>query len=114
MSESKLQIAMVKWFRLQYPDYVLYAIPNGGNRSAITGAIMKAEGTMAGVADLFLMQANKDFHGLYIEVKTPKGKQSPSQKLFELKAIERGYGYIVVKTFDEFCVNIITYLQNKI
>jgi hypothetical protein len=45
MSESKLQIAMVKWFRLQYPDHVLYAIPNGGNRSAITGAIMKAEGT---------------------------------------------------------------------
>jgi hypothetical protein len=69
MSESKLQISMVKWFRLQYPDYVLYAIPNGGNRSAITGAIMKAEGTMAGVADLFLMQPNKDFTGFTLRLK---------------------------------------------
>jgi hypothetical protein len=64
MSESKLQIAMVKWFGYFYPKRFLCAIPNGGNRSPITGAIIKAEGTRAGVADLFLMEAIKGFHGL--------------------------------------------------
>jgi hypothetical protein len=30
MSESKLQIAMVKWFGYLYPKRFLCAIPNGG------------------------------------------------------------------------------------
>ena len=52
-NESTQQTKCVKWFRTYYPDYVLFAVPNGGNRSAITGAILKAEGVMPGVADLF-------------------------------------------------------------
>ena len=27
--ESQIQIQMVKWFRLQYPRYIIAAIPNG-------------------------------------------------------------------------------------
>ena len=33
--ESQIQIQMVKWFRLQYPRYIIAAIPNGGQRSAL-------------------------------------------------------------------------------
>jgi hypothetical protein len=73
----------------------LCAIPNGGNRSPITGAILKAEGVRAGVADLFLMEASGEFHGLWIEVKLPKGRQSDKQKEFEKIATERGYKYIL-------------------
>jgi hypothetical protein len=80
MSESKLQIAMVKWFGYFYPKRFLCAIPNGGNRSPITGAILKAEGVRAGVADLFLMEASGEFHGLWIEVKLPKGRQSINKR----------------------------------
>lgn len=111
MSESKLQISMVKWFRLAYPKRHLFSIPNGGNRSAITGAILKAEGARAGVADLFLMHGNSQFHGLWIEVKTDKGKQSPSQKEFEIDALNNGYDYKIVKSLDEFMDVVTIYLN---
>lgn len=42
--ESQIQIQMVKWFRLQYPRYIIAAIPNGGQRSALEAKIMKGEG----------------------------------------------------------------------
>ena len=48
--ESKLQQAMVKWFRLRHPDLMLFHIPNGGKRSPITAKILKAEGVLPGVA----------------------------------------------------------------
>ena len=114
MSESKLQISMVKWFSFFYPKRFLMAIPNGGNRNPITGAILKAEGVRAGVADLFLMEAVAPFNGLWVEVKIEKGKQSDKQKEFERIATERNYKYIVVRTMDQFRDGINEYLQNKI
>lgn len=111
-TESQLQSNLVKWFRLKYPEHVIYAIPNGGKRSVITAAIMKSEGVLAGVADLFLMQPNKDYHGLYIEVKTEKGKQSPYQKEFERKAKQKGYHYQLCRNFEEFQEIVTNYLSN--
>ena len=49
--ESSLQIQCVRWFRYQYPSRTIFSIPLGGNRNAVTGAILKAEGALAGVAD---------------------------------------------------------------
>jgi hypothetical protein len=113
MSESKLQQSMVKWFRYKYPEYTLMAIPNGHKRNAITGAILKREGVVAGVSDLFLMKANKDFHGLWIEVKLDKGKQSESQKEFEVKALREGYSYVICKSTDHFIEVVTNYINDN-
>lgn len=72
---------------------------------------MKREGVMRGVADLFLMHASKDFHGLYIEIKTPKGKQSPEQKAFEHSALLEGYEYKIARSLDEFIAIVKNYLD---
>lgn len=42
--EHRLQVACVRWFRLQYPalSHALFAVPNGGRRDAMTGAKLKA------------------------------------------------------------------------
>lgn len=32
--ESNIQQAVVKWFRMQYPRFIIAAVPNGGFRSA--------------------------------------------------------------------------------
>ena len=58
--EDNLQKACVTWFRLQYPDVVIFAIPNGGSRNPIEAAKLKATGTLAGVADLFVMKHKED------------------------------------------------------
>ena len=61
--ESKLQILCVEWFRLQFPNVLIFSIPNGGQRSLITAKILKAEGTVSGVADLQIMKAKKGYNG---------------------------------------------------
>lgn len=110
--ESKIQQACVRWFRYQYPELTLFAIPNGGKRGKVEAGIMKAEGVLAGVADLFLMHANKDYHGLFLEAKTSKGKQSDSQIDFECAAYLENYDYAIFRSFEEFEKVVTDYLKH--
>lgn len=114
-AESRLQSACVTWFRLQYPKLALhlFAIPNGGARSAVTGAILKAEGVRRGVADLFLMVPTDKYHGLFIEMKVAKGRQSPEQLAFEADCAIMRYSYALCRTFDEFRNAVEAHLSAK-
>lgn len=111
--ESIIQQNCVKWFRLQYPKLarLLFAVPNGGARRPIEGKIMKAEGTLAGVSDLILLYPSKGFHALCIEMKTEKGRQQPSQKLFQRAVEEMGYKYVICRSFEGFLDEIRGYLR---
>jgi hypothetical protein len=109
--ESKLQRLCVQWFRVQFPHLTLFAIPNGGRRGKVEAAIMKGEGTLAGVADLFLMLPNMGYNGLFIEIKTLNGRQSESQRAFENKAIQNGYYYKICRTFEEFRDVVLVYVD---
>ena len=88
--EHRIQCACVRWFNVQYPKLHgrLFAVPNGGRRDATTAAKLKAEGVVPGVADLVLLISNRDYGALLIEMKTPKGRQSDSQKKWEKAAKE--------------------------
>ena len=101
------------WFRLQYPRYALLLVANanGGKRSPIEAAIMKGEGVTAGVADLTLYLPNEEYHGLLIEMKTAKGRQSPSQKLWQKLVQSAGYRYEVCRSLEEFQDLIREYLK---
>ena len=111
--ESNIQIACVRWFRLQFPLLApyLFSVPNGGRRDRVTGAILKAEGAVAGVADLLLLLPNRKHPGLAIEMKTAKGRQSPEQKAWQEAIEEAGYKYAVVRSLDEFIDVVINYID---
>lgn len=109
--EHNLQVACVRWFRLQYPHLTLIAIPNGGHRNIITAGKLKAEGVMAGAPDLFLFFPRGNYHGLCIEMKTEKGRQSEVQELFQDKVEDVGYKYVICRTIDEFISEVNKYLQ---
>lgn len=113
--ESDIQIACVKWFRYQYPEYVgvFFAVPNGGKRNARTAEYLKLEGVLAGVSDLILLVARGEYHGLCIEMKAPKGVQQPTQKEFQKAVESQGYRYVICRSFQEFETEIKTYLQTK-
>ena len=59
------------------------------------GKIMqrKAAGLLPGFADMVLLMARNERHGLFIELKTPDGKQSPAQKTFQENVERQGYQY---------------------
>lgn len=109
--ESKLQRACVAWFRLQYPEYVLFAVPNGGYRNAKEAGILKAEGILAGVADLFLMLPVKGYMGMFIEMKYGSGRQSDAQIKFQENSEKLGYKYVVVNSLEGFMKEINYYIK---
>lgn len=111
-SESQLQKSCVRWFRLAYRRYLLFAIPNGGKRDVITATNLKKEGVVSGVGDLFLMTANSKYHGLFIEMKVGYNKQTTNQLEFMETCIREHYGYIVCTSLDEFMTAVNTYLRN--
>lgn len=125
--EHNIQAACVRWFNLQWPEYrgLLFAIPNGGARSKATAGKLKAEGVVAGVADLILLVPDNyetlatprsgtwyhSIHALCIEMKTAKGRQSPEQKEWQKKVEAVGYKYAVVRSLEDFIKQINDYLQ---
>ena len=113
--ESRIQRGCVQWFRLQHRDLapLLFAVPNGGARDAVTGAILKAEGVVPGVSDLLLMHPNKDYHGLCIEMKKAKGKQSPAQMAWQIAVEKAGYKYIVCRSLEQFIGEVDGYLSDR-
>ena len=111
--EHRLQCACVRWFRYVYPDLkeVLFAIPNGGRRDVVTGARLKEEGATAGVSDLILLKSNSAYGALCVEMKTPKGSQSPAQREWQNEVENMGNKYVVCRSFEEFKREITEYIK---
>lgn len=85
LSEHAEQAALIKWWqawrvhRFPEPGALLFAIPNGGARDAVTGHNLKLEGVLPGIPDLFLAwpvidaQTRHYYAGLFIEMKRTDG-----------------------------------------
>lgn len=111
--EDSLQKRCVMWFSLQYREYakLLHHSPNGGKRNAIEAAKFKAMGVRAGFPDLILCIARQGYHGLFVELKTAKGRQSDNQKYYQAVLEEQGYKYVVIRSIEDFIATINDYMQ---
>lgn len=111
-NESKLQQSCVRYFRLAFPKYahLLFAVPNGVATTATQGRILKAEGMTAGVADLILLVPRKGYGALCLEMKTAKGIQRETQKIWQDECEKAGNKYEIVRSFDQFRDTITQYL----
>jgi hypothetical protein len=89
----------------------LCAVPNGGRRDAITGARLRAEGVVAGAADLLLLVPRGGHGSLAIEMKTQIGRLSDVQKRWkEIYELNGGY-YAVCRSIDDFILKLGFYLS---
>ncbi len=116
-SESAEQRAVIDWARLQagaVPELaLLFHIPNGGKRPGRTAAMLKKEGVLAGIPDLFMACARHGHHGLWIEMKATKGRVSEAQGAMIVKLRLQGYHVVVCYGQDEAKLAIRTYLGIK-
>lgn len=112
--EHRLQAECVRTFSMRYPRLrgLLFAVPNGGKRDEVTAAKLNAEGVVSGVSDLILLCKRGRYGALLIEMKTPKGVLSPSQKRW--RALVEGFGeyrYVVCRSTSQFFDEVDAYLS---
>lgn len=113
-NEHRIQCACIKLFRYLYPHYIIYAIPNGGQRNAIVAAKLKAEGVLAGIPDIHIPMARNGYHSLYIEMKNGnKGTISDKQKDMIEKLKAEGNKVVVCRSVEEFEKEIKEYFNSK-
>lgn len=115
-AEDTLQIQCVAWFRAQHSAHamLLHHSPNGGKRNAIEALKFKRMGTISGFPDLILMIPNKSYHGLFVELKVGKNKQTENQIRFEKEVTNQRYAYVVCRSLDEFMSVVKQYFKNEL
>jgi hypothetical protein len=106
ISEHKEQSLLIKWCFRHADEFdgldAIFSIPNGGNRDAITGAMLKREGLRAGIPDLMIPVAKRGKNGLFLEMKKRKGgKVSEKQLAWKTRLEALGYQVEVCKGFAE-------------
>ena len=114
------KIAVLRWREFVMPDgrFAYFAIPNGGNRDAITGATMKREGVRSGVPDLMIPIPIGSKSGLFVEMKkqgrdTTTKELKARQEMWGLLLWELGYQWKVCHGAAEAISEIENYLKGK-
>ena len=75
-SEHEEQKGFIDWWRVRFPDVLIFAIPNGEHRAISVAKRLKAEGVVRGVPDLYVPKLK-----LWVEMKRQKGgRLSEEQK----------------------------------
>jgi hypothetical protein len=116
--EHLIQSACVRWAQYNERNIPalkwLYAVPSGGHRHVAVAVKLKAEGVRRGISDLCLPFPAHGMHGLYLEVKTEKGRLTPEQAEFGAYLVANGYGFKVVRSCQDFVDAILGYINGTI
>lgn len=119
MSEREEQIALFRWVAkmLQvgmYPELrLLFHIANERRCTPAQGAMLKKMGVRKGVPDLCLPVPRRGYHGLYIEMKSIKGRPTKEQKEWMRELIRQGYDASICYGAKEAIEKIIWYVNGE-
>jgi hypothetical protein len=80
------------------PRTFWFAVPNGGYRTPIEGALLKGQGVKPGVPDLLFIHEGKAFG---LELKSEKGTLSIAQRAAHVALQDAGMRVEVVRSVDE-------------
>lgn len=100
-SEIQLQAQCWQWTWNTYPEThrLLFAVPNGGNRSITEAMQFKASGLVPGIPDLVMVLHGKVYA---FELKIPGGVLSKDQKVVHPAWAPHVAGLWVIWSFLEF------------
>lgn len=117
-TEEQEQRMVMQWAAMaegKHPELrMLHHIPNGGARSARTGAMLKAQGVKKGVPDLCLPVPCGVYHGLYIELKRVIGGHVSAEQAEMLNALAAyGYKARICRGAEEAINTIRDYLREE-
>ena len=97
--EDGLHFAVAQYLKLCLRDSVVWChVPNGEKRDIRYAAKLKRMGTKAGWPDIQLFHDGKAY---FIELKSPKGQLSQSQKLVIGKLRQQGFEVKICRAIDD-------------
>lgn len=107
--ETNNQIVVVKYCDTIHLPIV--HIPNEGKRSYATANVLKAMGLRPGFPDLFIPRAHGKYHGMFIEMKSKKGKITEQQSYWLSRLSLDGYAVKVAHSSTEAIKAINKYIN---
>ena len=100
--ENEITQDIIKYCELK--NYFVFRVDNGSRFNFARKSYMRrGRGYINGVPDLIIIYQGS-FVG--VEVKTLKGKQSNSQKAFEIRCKEEGGFYLLVRSLGDFILQM--------
>ena len=117
--ESAQQAQVVEWSRWAYKTgkypmlNMLHCSLNGVKLSGTQAKIAKGQGMLSGVPDLFLPVPKNGYHGLFIEMKSEKGRVTENQHWFLTNADSLGYKTVVCYSAKEAISAIEAYYSQE-
>ena len=115
--ESVEQAKVIAWARANERNYpylwMLHSSLNGLKRTKNAQGKAKHQGMLSGVPDLFLPVKNNYFVGLYIEMKSAKGRVSVEQSRYLKCAAENGYSVVVCYSASDAINTIKAHLEQQ-
>jgi hypothetical protein len=117
--EHYIAVALVQWWSYyatskKLDERLLFAIPNGGLRKKGVAGQLYGEGVRAGVPDYFLAIPNKKYSGMFLELKSQKGRARETQVSYHRLLKEWGYYVVVTHGLDESMEAIKKYVESHI
>jgi len=108
-SEHSEQVGFINWFRSQYPEILIFAIPNGEKRAISVAKRLKMEGVVRGVPDLFIPAWN-----LWIEMKRVSGGRLSTDQKQMISYLENiGHSVIVGKGATDASQHIRKFMEKN-
>jgi hypothetical protein len=115
--EFQHQSALISWANARaklHPELrLLYHVPNGGSRNIREAANLKRAGVRAGVPDLHLPVARGEYHGLWLELKSPTGRTSDAQRDWHAALRDEGHRVEVCTDWIAARDILIAYLSSS-
>lgn len=112
-NEETLQMAVVKYIQLSYPKS-RFCASLGGIRTGIKQSIKAVKtGYVKGFPDLQVTEARGGYFGLFIELKTIKGRPTIYQTEWLKDLKERGYAAYICKGLPEALDTIDSYMSQS-
>jgi hypothetical protein len=97
--ETEIQKAVVRYLRREHPDILFTSVPTWG-QGVKQGAKNKAMGLCKGWPDLFIAEPCKNWYGLFVEIKTEKGRPTKVQQEIGARLREKGYKAIICYGYE--------------
>lgn len=113
--EQQIQMAVVQYLRLRYPDVLFTISPGGLLTNTRVGGKAKRLGYQKGCPDIIIFKPNKKYHGLFIELKRDtKSRLQYEQKVWLDKLNELGYKAVCCPGIEEAIAVIDQYFKDLI